>query len=151
MWKNLTISHQLSRAAALSGRQHTLAVLPVQTRRTFTAIPPRYAQPQDEEDHYHDRNKLNPSPTGASQSATNDEVATQDTAFDPAKTAPEDEVESSKQETASKGNHRDPLTVSAGDKDVSSARDPLEGGAEKNVDKPERTTRSAPIKNRHRK
>ncbi|KAL2839611.1 hypothetical protein BJY01DRAFT_250422 [Aspergillus pseudoustus] len=122
-----------------------------QSQRTFTSIPRRQAQPQDEDDHYHDRNRLDPSRTEASQSGTTDEVSHRDAAFDPSNTAPESEIGASKEETRKEGSKRDPLGVSAGDKDVGRERDPTEGGAQKNVDKETHSSRGSARKNRETK
>ncbi|KAL4804347.1 hypothetical protein BDV18DRAFT_29934 [Aspergillus unguis] len=153
MWKELAPLRQLSRTAAWSTRQRPAALSPAQTQasRPFTTVPARRAQPQDEEDHYHDRNKLQPQRTESSQSATTDEVAGSGAAFDPSKTSPESEIGESQEESKRKGERRDPLTVSGADKNVGGARDPMEGGAQKNVDKDQHSARGAPIKNRQRK
>ncbi|KAL4782435.1 hypothetical protein BJX76DRAFT_332562 [Aspergillus varians] len=149
MWKEIPTICQLSRVSSLrhTQPQRTLA-FPAQAYRAFITVPPRPAQAQDEEDPYHDRHKLNPQRTESSQSATTDEVAGQDAAFDPSKTSPESEMSASKEETKRKGDFRGPLDVSAADKDVSKARDPMEGGAQKNVDKAEHSSRGQTKKNR---
>ncbi|BCS20928.1 uncharacterized protein APUU_21360S [Aspergillus puulaauensis] len=150
MWKGISTVRQLGRVASLQP-QRTLAST-VQARRTFTTVLPRQAaQPQDEEDHYHDRNKLDPQRTESSQSGTTDEVASRDEAFDPTRTSPESEIGASREETRRKGDTRDPLDVSGADKDVGGARDPMEGGAQKNVDKAGHSTRGWPRKNRETK
>ncbi|KAL4935794.1 hypothetical protein BDV06DRAFT_206235 [Aspergillus oleicola] len=119
--------------------------------RTFLTTTLRSARPQDEEDHYHDRNRLEPQRTETSQSATTDEVATRDAAFDPSKTSPESELGASKEQSKKQGEKRDPLDVSAADKDVSHWRDPMEGGAQKNVEREGHSSRESPKKNRTRK
>ncbi|KAL5336680.1 hypothetical protein BJX70DRAFT_275881 [Aspergillus crustosus] len=134
--------------------RHHQARLPIpQPLRQFTNTPLTFSSPQDEEDRYHDRNKLDPSRTENSQSATTDEVAQHDTAFDPSTTAPESEIGESKKESKSKGQKRDPLTVSAADQDVSGARDPNEGAPARNKEKGEgqHSGGGSPRKNRERK
>ncbi|KAL4922461.1 hypothetical protein BDW62DRAFT_53322 [Aspergillus aurantiobrunneus] len=149
MWKEIITTRHLSRAAIL---RHTQSQRPLafatQAHRTFITVSPRQAQPQDEDDHFHDRHKLDPQRTESSQSATTDEVATRDAAFDPSKTSPESQIGASKEETRKRGDTRDPLDVSAADKDVSGARDPMEGGAQKNVDKSGHSSRGWTKKNR---
>ncbi|KAL4908755.1 hypothetical protein BDW74DRAFT_145278 [Aspergillus multicolor] len=156
MWKEISRIAQLSRATPLRQTPRTLsspAQVQFQARRTFLTTPARQSQPQDEEDHFHDRSKLDPHRSEETQSATTDEVAQRDTAFDPSNTAPESELGQSQQETKQKGDPRDPLTVSPADKDVGGARDPMEGGAAKNADKAggEHSGGGSPRKNRQRK
>ncbi|KAL4865617.1 hypothetical protein BDV12DRAFT_174445 [Aspergillus spectabilis] len=149
MWKELA---KFTRSTAT-----TTARLPAQRLspthpflRHFTTTPHHHTKPQDEEDHFHDRNKLDPSRTENSQSATTDEVAQHDTAFDPSNTAPESEIGQSKKETKRKGEKRDPLTVSGADKDVGGARDPMEGET-RNKEKEGASIRGSARKNRERK
>ncbi|KAL3465959.1 hypothetical protein BJX64DRAFT_33771 [Aspergillus heterothallicus] len=158
MWKELStpirhITRTTIRAHPTATPQNILSrnLAQSQSQRTFTSIPRRQAQPQDEEDHYHDRNKLDPSRTETSQSGTTDEVSHRDAAFDPSKTSPESEIGASREETRREGSKRDPLGVSAGDKDVGRERDPMEGGPEKNVEKGEHSTRGSAKKNRETK
>ncbi|KAL2827829.1 hypothetical protein BDW59DRAFT_160139 [Aspergillus cavernicola] len=152
MWKELANILHLGRANIRHTRIQHFQVQQLKTTQRFSAIPSmRASQPQDEKDHYHDRNKLDPSRTESSQSATTDEVATQETAFDPTKTSPESEIRASKEETKQKGGGRSPLGVSAADKDVSRARDPKEGGADRNVETGASSARGRPRKNYVRK
>ncbi|KAL4978809.1 hypothetical protein BDW66DRAFT_12196 [Aspergillus desertorum] len=160
MWKEISKITQLNRATPVRQIQRSFASSsPVQTqfqaqaRRSFIVTALRRAQPQDEEDHFHDRNKLDPQRSEETQSATTDEVATRDTAFDPSETSPESELNASQKETNKKGDPRDPLTVSPADKDVSGARDPMEGGAARNADKEggAHSGGGSPRKNRQRK
>ncbi|KAL4885641.1 hypothetical protein BJY04DRAFT_180135 [Aspergillus karnatakaensis] len=151
MFKELT---RLTRATPLTSplRQPLLSTQKTNPiLRHITTTPRALAQPQDEEDHFHDRNKLDPHRTEDSQSGTTDEVATRDAAFDPSNTSPESEIGASKQETKQKGDSRDPLTVSGADKEVGGARDPAEGKPEKNVDKEGHSVRGSGRKNRERK
>ncbi|KAL3470734.1 hypothetical protein BJX99DRAFT_238817 [Aspergillus californicus] len=156
MWKELFITRQLGRANlryTQSPRSQIQRATVTQRIRPFSSTVPslRASKPQSEEDPYHDRTTLDPSRTETSQSATTDEVATQDTAFDPSNTAPETEIGASKEETKkNKGDDRSPLDVSAGDKEVSRARNPQEGGADRN-EKTGQTIRGQPRKNRVRK
>ncbi|KAJ0413702.1 hypothetical protein BJY00DRAFT_55878 [Aspergillus carlsbadensis] len=155
MWKDLAtpIRHLARTTATTTTHTQPTTILARNlanrhSQRTFTAIPHRQAQPQDEEDHFHDRHALNPSRTEASQSGTTDEVSHRDAAFDPSNTAPESEIGASREESKREGSRRDPLGVSAGDKDVGRERDPMEGGAEKNVDKEGHSARGSARKNR---
>ncbi|KAL4952825.1 hypothetical protein BDW69DRAFT_15983 [Aspergillus filifer] len=147
---------QLTRAT-LRQTQRSSITSPLRTQvqpqgiRPFLTTSPRLAKPQDEEDHFHDRNRLDPQRTESSQSATTDEVATRDAAFDPSKTSPESELGASKEQSKQQGDKRDPLDVSAADKDVSHWRDPMEGGAQKNADREGHSSRESPKKNRARK
>ncbi|KAL2811510.1 hypothetical protein BJX63DRAFT_433361 [Aspergillus granulosus] len=156
MWKDVAIPVRHLTRAALYAQATQQTFLPrtlaqSQSQRAFTSIPRRQAQPQDEEDHYHDRNALDPSRTEASQSGTTDEVSQRAAAFDPSKTSPESEIGASREQTRREGSKRDPLGVSAGDKDVGRERDPMEGSAEKNVDKEEHSSRGSARKNRETK
>ncbi|KAL4749772.1 hypothetical protein BDW72DRAFT_125268 [Aspergillus terricola var. indicus] len=160
MWKELSKIPFFCGVTPLRQAQRTFASNSLaktqsqaQARRTFITTPLRQAQPQDEEDHFHDRGKLDPQRSEETQSATTDEVATRDTAFDPSKTSPESELDASQKETNKKGDPRDPLTVSPADKDVSGARDPMEAGAAKNAEKEggAHSRGGSPKKNRERK
>jgi hypothetical protein len=161
MWKDLaTPIRHIARTTATTtirtqptapGNILTRNLATRQSQRTFTAIPRRQAQPQDEEDHFHDRHALDPSRTEASQSGTTDEVSHRDAAFDPSNTAPETEIGASREETKREGSGRDPLGVSAGDKDVGRERDPMEGGAEKNAEKEGHSARGSARKNHETK
>ncbi|KAL6238837.1 hypothetical protein BDW75DRAFT_188776 [Aspergillus navahoensis] len=160
MWKEISKITQLSRATSLRRTQRTFASISpaqvqfqAQARRTFITTPLREAQPQDEEDHFHDRSKLDPQRSEETQSATTDEVATRDTAFDPSETSPENELNASQKETNKRRDPRDPLTVSPADKDVSGTRDPMESGAARNADKEDgaHSVEGSPRKNRQRK
>ncbi|KAL5000114.1 hypothetical protein BDV10DRAFT_42309 [Aspergillus recurvatus] len=160
MWKEISKITQFSRATSLRQTERTFASTSLaqaqfraQARRTFTTTTLRQAQPQDEEDNFHDRSKLDPQRSEETQSATTDEVATRNTAFDPSETSPESELNASQKETNKKGDPRDPLTVSPADKDVSGTRDPMESGAARNADKEggAHSGGGSPRKNRQRK
>ncbi|CBF85499.1 hypothetical protein AN1754.2 [Aspergillus nidulans FGSC A4] len=159
MWKELSKIPYFRGVATLRKPQRTFAFNSLAktqsqaARRTFITTPLRQSQPQDEEDHFHDRSKLDPQRSEETQSATTDEVATRDTAFDPSETSPESELNASQKETNKKGDSRDPLTVSPADKNVSGTRDPMEGGAAKNADKEDgaHSSGGSPRKNRERK
>lgn len=160
MWKELSKIPYFRGVAPLRQAQRTYAFNSLaktqsqaQAHKTFITTPLRQSQPQDEEDHFHDRSKLDPQRSEETQSATTDEVATRDTAFDPSKTSPESELNASQKETNKKGDPRDPLTVSPADNNVSGTRDPMEGGAAKNADKEDgaHSSGGSPRKNRERK
>lgn len=87
-----------------------------------------------------DRNELKPERNEYSKSGTDNEVAGHPSAFDPSKTSPESEMEATGEETAREGKSSNPLNVSPGNKDVSQARDPQEGGPDSS------TTRSASLR-----
>ncbi|KAL4929066.1 uncharacterized protein BDV17DRAFT_82849 [Aspergillus undulatus] len=152
MFKEMTTIGQLTQASLRRTQRSLVSPMQAQARRTLLTSTPRLSQPQDEEDHFHDRNKLEPRRAAeASQSATTDEVAHRNAAFDASKTSPESELGSSREQTKKQGDQRDPLGVSAADKDVSHWRDPKEGGAEKNAERGASSSRQSPQKNRTRK
>jgi len=80
-----------------------------------------------------DRQTLNPSRSEYSKSGTDDEVASHDVSFDPSKTEPACEVNAMGRESQKRGNTSNPLDMSPGNRDVSNARDPTEGGAQHGV------------------
>ncbi|KAJ9224521.1 hypothetical protein DTO021C3_815 [Paecilomyces variotii] len=94
-----------------------------------------------------DRNELKPERSEYSKSGTDDEVAGHPSAFDPSKTSPESEVQASCEETRQEGKSSNPLNVSPGNKDVSQARDPTEGGADASTPHSP-SSRGAPPKNK---
>ncbi|KAL2870311.1 uncharacterized protein BJX67DRAFT_279731 [Aspergillus lucknowensis] len=154
MWKGVTTRARLTRTPVRSS-QHLQTpqslVSSMRASRPFSAIAPLHARPEDGEYPHHDRHSLDPSRTEASQSGTTDEVASRDSAFDPSKTSPESEISASKEESEREGRVRDPLGVSAGDKDVGRERDPMEVGADKNAGKVGPSTRGWTKKNRETK
>ncbi|KAI9369344.1 hypothetical protein BJX61DRAFT_159797 [Aspergillus egyptiacus] len=149
MWKELSIIRRSSRAGIRPVQRFRLQAQ--RTTRPFSAMTSLRSQPQDEEDHFHDRSKLDPHRTENSQSATTDEVASTETAFDASQTSPESQLSSSKEESKRKGTQRDPLGVSAADKGSSPVRDPKEDGAEKNAETGAHSMRGTTTKNRERK
>ncbi|KAL1629924.1 hypothetical protein SLS54_000782 [Diplodia seriata] len=80
------------------------------------------------EDHM-ERDRLNPSSTEYSKSGSDDDAAKMsDAAFNPDKTSPEEAVGSADQES---GEGPNPLDVSPGNQEVSSSKDPEQGGPDR--------------------
>ncbi|KAL1649552.1 hypothetical protein SLS58_001609 [Diplodia intermedia] len=80
------------------------------------------------EDHM-ERDRLNPSSTEYSKSGSDDDAAKMgDAAFNPNKTSPEEAVGSADQES---GEGPNPLDVSPGNHEVSSSKDPQQGGPDR--------------------
>ncbi|OJJ45334.1 hypothetical protein ASPZODRAFT_133980 [Penicilliopsis zonata CBS 506.65] len=114
---------------------------PLQTRSSLRT--PSQRQERDEE--VHDRRSLKPQRTETAKSGTDDDVASMKTAYDPTTKSPESEFEASERESRQRGEPANPLNVSPANQEVSSARDPMEGGADRNVDK-SASTRGRPRK-----
>lgn len=95
-----------------------------------------------------DRTSLHPERSESTQSGTDSEVAGHSSAYDPSKTSPESEMAASAEESKHEGKTSNPLDVSAANKDVGHARDPKEGGADRNVDKPGPSSRGWTRKHR---
>ncbi|KAL2012364.1 hypothetical protein VTN00DRAFT_5082 [Thermoascus crustaceus] len=92
-----------------------------------------------------DRSTLRPERTEYSKSGTDDEVAGHPSAYDPSNTSPEGQTEASGRESQQEGKISNPLDVSPANKDVSQARDPMEGAPDQNV-KSGRSVRGSPRK-----
>lgn len=75
-----------------------------------------------------DKDSINTEATENTKSGTDDQAASNQAAFDPSTTRPGQEKVESEQEKDG-----DPLDVSAANPDVSKARPPQEGGAQKNA------------------
>lgn len=80
-----------------------------------------------------DRSTLRPERTEYSKSGTDNEVAGHPSAYDPSNTSPEGQTEASGRESQQEGKISNPLDVSPANKDVSQARDPMEGAPDQNV------------------
>ncbi|RMJ27196.1 hypothetical protein PHISP_01965 [Aspergillus sp. HF37] len=82
-----------------------------------------------------DRTSLHPERTEGTLSGTDSEVAEHASAYDPSKTTPESEFAASEAESKLEGKHANPLNVSGANQEIARARDPKEGGADRNADK----------------
>lgn len=95
-----------------------------------------------------DRASLKPERAEGTVSGTDSEVAQRSASYDPTKTSPESEMAATQEESQLKGSERNPLNVSAANKDVGGPRDPKEGGADRNAEKPGPSSRGWTKKNR---
>jgi hypothetical protein len=82
-----------------------------------------------------DRTSLHPERSEGTLSGTDSEVAQHPSAYDPSKTTPESEFAASEEEAKLEGKHANPLNMSGANKEVGRARDPKEGGADRNAAK----------------
>lgn len=109
--------------------------------------PLRTTQGQKREETQGSREDLNPSRSETSKTGTDDEVANAETAFDPLTTRPESEYRRSESESKQRGKPGNPLDVSPANKDVSGARDPMEGGPDRNAEKSQTSGKGTTPKN----
>ncbi|EPS33823.1 hypothetical protein POX_a01185 [Penicillium oxalicum] len=142
MWKSLILSARQGIQSASSSRSLPTIPRPATQTRAFVVVP-RMLKDADTRDF--DREKLNPVTTEATETATHDEIAQHDTAFDPSTTMPERELEATEQESRTKG-EKGTLNVSAANKDVSKWRDAQEGGPSRNADREASSQRGHPNK-----
>jgi len=91
-------------------------------RRSITCTTPLTLPRKDSQD----KDSINTEATENTKSGTDDEAASKQAAFDPSTTKPGQEKAESEQERDG-----DPLDVSGANPDVSKARPPQEGGAQK--------------------
>jgi cytoskeletal protein RodZ len=108
-------------------------VTAVQQRRAFRSLPCLRAS--EEQQKMHNKNELDPQRSEGTKTGTDNEVATHHTAYDPDNTSPESEINQAEKESEQGGKVSNPLDVSAANKDVSGARDPQEGGPDRNAEK----------------
>ncbi|KAF7716052.1 Uncharacterized protein PECH_008696 [Penicillium ucsense] len=113
---------------------------PAANCRTFTVAPRLLKDSRD-----FDREKLDPQNTEATNTATHDEIAKHDTAFDPSTTKPESELEATEQESRTKG-EKGTLNMSAANKEASKWRGAQEGGPSRNADREASSQRGHPSK-----
>ncbi|PWY83732.1 hypothetical protein BO94DRAFT_113460 [Aspergillus sclerotioniger CBS 115572] len=148
MFKQLASIGRLAQSTTTATTQaRTLSSLPA--RRTFRTIAPLQATHQQKgEEISGDRTVLDPQRSETSQTGTDSEVAGHNAAFDPSKTSPESEVQAAQEESEQQGKVSNPLDVSPGNKDVSHARPPMEGGPDHNVEKEGPSARGWTQKNR---
>lgn len=126
---------------------------PTTTTTTTTTTLPRLFHttptPQTSfRDKSQDRTVLNPERSEGTTSGTDSEVARHRTAYDPTKTSPESEMAASAEESRQEGDVSDPLTVSGANQEVNRARDPKEGGPDRNADRPWHSSRGKTNKGR---
>ena len=81
------------------------------------------------------RSSINTERSEYTNSGTDNEVASQHSAFDPTNIDPDMEAEASGMEVLQDGNEGNPLEVSPANREVSRAFDPMEGGAQRGVDR----------------
>lgn len=145
MWKSLISSGQ--QAIRPISHPHLTAALPrpVVSRRTFIAAPRLYKQSAEAQDF--DRESLDPQPSEATKTGTNDQIAQHDAAFDPSNTSPESELEATERESQTQGK-QGTLNVSGANKSANTWRGPQEGGPARNADKEETSKRGHPNKRR---
>ncbi|KAJ5380640.1 uncharacterized protein N7496_003068 [Penicillium cataractarum] len=144
MWKSLISS---GRQARPNRPSHSAAILPrpAAVSRNFIAAPRLYKQGADTRDF--DREALDPHPSEATKTGTDDQIAQHDSAFDPSNTSPESELEAAEQEAKTKG-RQGTLNVSGANKAANTWRGPQEGGPARNADKEETSKRGHPNKRR---
>ncbi|OOF98826.1 hypothetical protein ASPCADRAFT_403144 [Aspergillus carbonarius ITEM 5010] len=149
MIKQLASIGRLAQSTTTQSRTVSSLPRPLPTRRTFRTIAPLQATHQQKgEEKSGDRTVLDPQRSETSQTGTDSEVAGHDAAFDPSKTSPESEVQAAQQESEQQGKVSNPLDVSPGNKDVSHARPPTEGGPDHNAEKEGPSARGWTKKNR---
>jgi hypothetical protein len=145
MWKSLiSSSRQVMRPTYPS---HSAIILhrPTATSRNFAAAPRLSKQEADTRDF--DREALDPQPSEATKTGTDDQIAQHDSAFDPSNTKPESELEATEQEAQQKGK-KGTLNVSGANKKANTWRGPQEGGPDRNADKEATSKRGHPNKSR---
>ncbi|OOQ82272.1 hypothetical protein PEBR_39729 [Penicillium brasilianum] len=145
MWKSLMSSGR--QATRPNCPSHSAAIIPrpATVRRNFIAAPRLCKQPPDTRDF--DREALDPQPSEATKTGTDDQIAQHDSAFDPSNTSPESELEATEQEAKSKGK-QGTLNMSGANKEANTWRGPQEGGPARNADKQETSKRGQPNKRR---
>lgn len=145
MWKSLISSGR--QAIRPTSHSHPIATLPrpVAVGRTFIATPHLYKQSAEAQDF--DRESLDPHPSEATKTGTDDEIAQHDSAFDPTNTSPESELEATERESQATGK-KGTLNVSGANKAANTWRGPQEGGPARNADKEETSKRGHPNKRR---
>lgn len=95
-----------------------------------------------------DRTVLNPERAEGTRSGTDNDVAKQRTAYDPSKTSPESEMQSSEEESQQEGGASNPLNVSGANKEVNEYRNEREGTPENNAPRDAHSARGASPKHR---
>lgn len=145
MWKSLISSGR--QAMRQNCHSHSAATLPRPTAiyRNFTVAPGLSKQSKDTRDF--DREALDPHPSEATKTGTDDQIAQHDSAFDPSNISPEGELEATEREAQAKGK-RGTLNVSGANKEANTWRGPQEGGPARNADKESTSKRGHPNKSR---
>ncbi|KAJ5773108.1 hypothetical protein N7457_008004 [Penicillium paradoxum] len=147
MWKPILISgQQITRFSCANLSKTTLSLATATATRTPFSTAPR-SQIENDQDPL-DRRALNPERSETAKSGTDAEVAKHPSAFDPANTAPENELAATEEESKREGKRESPLNMSPANKDVSSWRRPTEGGPDRNRDREASSSRGATKKGR---
>lgn len=149
MWKSLISCGQQATRTTRSLQSvpglHTPPT-PTATNRTFSTVShlqkAKTSEPQD-----FNRESLNPQGNEVSKSATDNEIAHHNSAFDPSNTAPESELEAAEKESQKGKNGT--LNMSPANQGVSAWRSPTEGGPERNADREKSSAKGSPNKRRH--